>query len=136
MFDLTNKTSAELSAYIDAIGQLAMVSITDLSGCITQVNQKFCEISGYNQEELIGQNHQILNSNHHPKPFFSDVWETITHGNVCHKEICNRNKSGTLYWVDSTIVPLKDDKKKSPVIYPSVLILLNARTRKLSYKNA
>ncbi|MDH5552084.1 MAG: EAL domain-containing protein [Nitrosomonas sp.] len=111
MFDLTNKTSAELSAYIDAIGQLAMVSITDLSGCITEVNQKFCEISGYSQKELIGQNHQILNSNHHPKPFFSDVWKTITHGNVWHKEICNRNKSGTLYWIDSTIVPLKDDKK-------------------------
>lgn len=81
MFDLTNKTSAELSAYIDAIGQLAMISITDLSGCITQVNQKFCEISGYSQKELIGKNHQILNSSHHPEPFFNDVWETISHGN-------------------------------------------------------
>ena len=59
MVDLTDKTSTELNAYIDAMGQLAMVSITDISGCITQVNRKFCEISGYGQKELIGQNPQI-----------------------------------------------------------------------------
>jgi diguanylate cyclase (GGDEF)-like protein/PAS domain S-box-containing protein len=98
----------ELSAYMQAIDQHAIVSIADPQGRIIQVNQKFCDISGYSQEELLGKNHRIVNSGHHPKAFFANMWSTIASGNIWHGECCNRNKSGALYWVDSTIVPHMD----------------------------
>jgi diguanylate cyclase (GGDEF)-like protein/PAS domain S-box-containing protein len=104
--------SSELTAYLDAIGKLALISITDDRGSIIQVNEKFCEISGYSQIELIGQDHRILNSHTHPKSFFMETWETITQGKTWHQEICNCNKSGGLYWVDSTIVPLVNTSGK------------------------
>ncbi|MDH5552058.1 MAG: EAL domain-containing protein [Nitrosomonas sp.] len=100
--------SRELTAYINAIGKLALISITDHKGKIVQVNEKFCEISGYHEEELLGQDHRIVNSGTHPKDFFVEMWKTIANGNIWHKEICNRRKDGTYYWVESTIVPLKD----------------------------
>ncbi|NBQ69108.1 MAG: EAL domain-containing protein [Nitrosomonadaceae bacterium] len=100
------KISSELTAYLNAIGKLALISITDLKGKIIQVNEKFCEVSGYSPEELIGQDHRILNSNTHPPSFFTGMWATIAKGQTWHQEICNRSKSGKLYWVDSTIVPL------------------------------
>lgn len=102
------QVSMELTAYIDAIGKLALISITDHKGKIVQVNEKFCEISGYREMELIGQNHRIVNSGTHPKDFFAEMWQTIASGSTWHKEICNRSKDGTIYWVDSTIVPLMD----------------------------
>ncbi len=101
--------SAELLAYIKAGGKLALVSVTDRSGRILQANAKFCEVSGYSEAELIGQDHRILNSGTHPKEFFAGMWATIARGDVWHREICNRSKNGQLYWVDSTIVPLKDE---------------------------
>lgn len=104
------KLSAELNGYIAAIGQLALVSVTDRGGRIIHANDRFCEVSGYSIEELIGQNHRILKSNMHSKEFFVDMWATITGGNIWHEEICNRKKNGDLYWVDSTIVPLKNDE--------------------------
>lgn len=100
----------ELEAYINAIGKLALISIADRSGKILHANEKFCEISGYSKEELIGQDHRILNSGYHSKTFFVDMWSTIAKGQIWHKEICNRNKNGKLYWVDSTIVPLKNER--------------------------
>lgn len=100
--------SSELTAYINAIGKLALISITDHKGKIVQVNEKFCEISGYREEELLGQDHRIVNSGNHPKEFFVEMWKTIASGNTWHKEICNRSKDGAFYWVDSTIVPLTD----------------------------
>ncbi len=102
------KTSTELYTYLLAIGQLALVSVADHTGYITRVNEKFCEITGYSQKELLGQNYRILNSGKHPKSFFTEMWATITAGNTWHHEICNRMKQGQLYWVNSTIVPLKD----------------------------
>ena len=100
---------AELVAYNNAIGELALVSITDRSGRILKVNRKFCEVSGYLEEELIGQDHRMLNSGIHPKTFFAEMWETILSGHIWHREICNRSKTGLVYWVDSTIVPLRDN---------------------------
>ncbi len=100
---------AELNAYNNAIGELALVSITDRSGRILKVNRKFCEVSGYLEEELIGQDHRILNSGIHSKAFFAEMWETILSGHIWHHEICNRSKTGLVYWVDSTIVPLPDN---------------------------
>jgi len=126
------KTSSELTAYLDAIGKLALISITDDQGSIIQVNEKFCEISGYSQKELIGQDHQILNSRKHPKSFFSDMWKTITKGQTWHQEICNRTKSGALCWVDSTIVPLTDSNGRIDR-YLSVRVDITARKQKDLY---
>ncbi len=122
-------TSSELTAYIESIGKLALISVADRSGRILQANLKFCEISGYSEQELLGQDHRILNSGAHPKAFFVKMWETIARGKVWHAEICNRSKSGQLYWVDSAIVPLKDSNGKI-TRYLSVRIDITARKHK------
>ena len=89
-----------------ALDQHAIVSITDTSGTILYANDRFCEISGYQRHELIGQNHRIVKSGIHPPELFRDMWGTITLGHVWHGEVCNRSKAGQLYWVSATIVPL------------------------------
>lgn len=104
--------NAELDSYFQAIGQHAIISVADNTGLIIKVNEKFCEISGYTQAELIGQNHRVLNSGKHSKEFFVQMWSTIAQGNTWRGEVCNRTKSGSLYWVDSAIVPLKDSQGK------------------------
>lgn len=101
--------NAELTTYLEAIGQLALVSVSDRSGKIVEANDRFCEVCGYSRAELIGQDHRILNSGCNPKAFFVEMWAKIVHGAIWHKEICNKRKNGGLYWVDSTIVPLKDN---------------------------
>ena len=89
-----------------------IVSSADVTGRIISVNDKFCDISGYSREELIGQNHRLLKSNNHIDSFYKDMWASISSGQIWHGTICNHNKSGEEYWVDSTIVPFLDEKGK------------------------
>ena len=91
-----------------ALDQHAIVSVTDTQGVILYANERFCEISGYSREELIGQPHRIVKSGVHPPAVFADMWGTISSGKVWHGEICNRRKNGELYWVSATIVPFLD----------------------------
>ncbi|MDD2934642.1 MAG: response regulator [Methylotenera sp.] len=141
-----NEQQASSAQQIQENGQLikalnvhALVSIADVTGRITHANKQFCEVSGYTENELIGQDHRILNSGHHDKDFFRKLWHTIANGQPWQGEVCNRNKQGLYYWVDSTIVPMLglDGKPTQYIsIRRNITKIKENETRLLSLKRA
>lgn len=130
-----NETMQELIEKQYAIDQAVIVAITDVKGVINYVNDNFCTISGYSREELIGRNHRILKSGVHSVQLFRDMYRSLAGGHVWRGELCNRAKSGNLYWVDSVITPqLGPDGK--PVAYMAIRVDITARKQaeaKLSF---
>lgn len=126
--DLTNiretekklKQSDKIAAdFKYALDQSAIVTITDDLGNITYANDNFCKISQYTREELIGQNHRIVNAGYHDKSFFSDLWNNLAKGEIFRGEIMSRAKNGVFYWTDTTIIPFLDEKNR-PVQYIAI----------------
>ena len=95
-----------------ALDQHSIFSITDVSGKITHVNDLFCDISGYSRDELLGQDHKMLNSGHHPRGFFKAMYLTIARGEIWTDEVCNRAKNGALHWTHTTVVPFRGSENK------------------------
>ncbi|MDB6085970.1 MAG: domain S-box protein [Gammaproteobacteria bacterium] len=99
----------ELQHFHYALDQHASVAVADLNGTMTHANQRFCGLSGYSREELIGKTHAVVRAGVHPPAVYEELWRTILSGSVWRGELCNQKKSGERYWVDASIVPFKDD---------------------------
>ena len=122
-----------VSDYKFAIDASAVVSITDIQGDISYVNDKFCELSGFTINELIGQNQRIVNSKFHELDFWDLMWSTIQNGQVWQGEIRNKRKNGELYWVATTIVPFIDEKTSRPTQYLSFHIDITEQKKNDQY---
>ncbi|MBH5400677.1 EAL domain-containing protein [Bradyrhizobium sp. CNPSo 4010] len=109
-----------------AIDQAVIVAVTDVRGTITYANDRFCEISGYDRDELIGNNHRILKSGVHSREFFRQMYRQLARGGVWRGELCNKAKGGNLYWVDTVITPQLGPEGK-PVAYMAIRVDITAR---------
>ena len=122
-------TNKDLNDFKFALDAHAIVGISNEHGLLTYVNDKFCEISGYTRNELIGNSYSMLSSGAHTKIFYSNLWETISKGKVWYGELEDRNKEGDLYWVDTTIVPFVNEEGVS---YQYIGIQTDITERKLA----
>ncbi len=102
----------DLEFHKQAIDEHSIVSITDVKGIILYANDKFCNISQYSKDELVGQNHRVVRSHQHDDKFFKEMWRTVSRGNNWHGVFANRAKDGSIYWVDSTIIPRINEQGK------------------------
>ncbi|MGM0575341.1 MAG: two-component system sensor histidine kinase NtrB [Myxococcota bacterium] len=116
----------ELRELKEAIDQACIVDVTWPDGRIADVNERFCELTGYDRGELIGEDHAILNSGHHPPEFMADLWETIREGEVWRGEIRDHDRAGKAFWVDTTIVPFVD-REGRPERYLTIRTDITAR---------
>jgi two-component system, chemotaxis family, sensor kinase Cph1 len=119
---------AQLEAQKKALDACAVVAETDPHGHITYVNDQFCQLSQFTREELIGKTHKVINSGRHPKEYWIDFWTTIQSGKMWRGEIQNKAKDGTLYWVDSTIVPFLGPDQK-PEKYLAIRLPITERKK-------
>jgi len=121
-------SQTHLQSLVSALNEHATVAITDHEGTILYVNDKFCSISGYSREELLGNNPRILNSGHHSKAFFQELWSTIKSGKSWHGEIQNRTKNNDFYWVKTTIMPVPSEQP-SKSNFVAILTDISAQQR-------
>tara|TARA_R110002050_G_scaffold67407_1_gene145864 strand:+ start:2039 stop:3952 length:1914 start_codon:yes stop_codon:yes gene_type:complete len=141
MFEKAFRASTtEMNQYKEALDCSSLIDITDVNGTIISVNDKFCEVSNYERDELIGKTHRIINSGHHSKEFFTELWTTINSGEVWSGGIKNKTKDGIFYWVHTAIIPFKNELEE---IYQFLTIrqditkhtLLNVQYENLKLKN-